>query len=83
VGYLGAIETSTNGMYDWSDGTPWDYTAPMNDGLSSSETRIIMNSDFKWHDSGTGGTVVPAICRLEAPAPGACSALGGTVVARN
>ena len=80
LGYLGAIEsTTTNGVWTWNDGTAWDYTAPMNDGLNSgSETRIIMNSDNLWHDAGAN--IYPAICRLESEDAGYCAGLGGTMV---
>jgi len=61
--YIGAEETSINGVYTWNDGTPWDYTPALNDGLSSGETRIAAAADGKWHDWGTGEVVWSVICR--------------------
>jgi len=62
--YIGAEETSVNGVWAWNDATPWDYTPSMNDGLNNVfETRIAAYTDGKWHDWGTGESSIPVICR--------------------
>jgi len=61
--YIGAEETGDNGVYVWTDGSPWDYTAASNDGLHSTETRIAAWTDGKWHDWGQGESVLHCMCR--------------------
>ena len=64
VSYLGAVETKINAKWAWTDGTPWDYTNPSNDGLKSSETRLAYNPGTpQWHDWGTGSDKLGVICR--------------------
>merc|ERR1712070_458047 len=82
--YIGAVETNDNGHgnmdgFMWSDGSTWDYTAPLNDGLHSSETRIALGSQNKWHDYGQGSHHLTAVCRVETTAS-ACASLGGATV---
>jgi hypothetical protein len=52
VAYIGAIETSTNGVYSWSDGTPFDYTTSWgDDGLdNTNESRIAAKATGMWSD---------------------------------
>ena len=63
--YLGAMESTKNGVWEWADGTPWDYTDPSNDGLANiRESRLAFSPGTpRWHDWGNGDATLGVVCR--------------------
>ena len=63
--YLGAIESTKNGVWKWADGTSWDYTDPSNDGLANiRESRLAFYpSTPRWRDWENGGAALGVVCR--------------------
>ena len=61
--YIGA-ESDGKGKWKWADGTTWWQPASgKTDGITgTSETRIAIKTDKKWHDWETGGANLGVVC---------------------
>jgi len=60
--YLGAEQTSVKGVYEWADGSPWDYT---DWGITETryEPRLAAWTDGTWHNWGNGDHIMHCMCR--------------------
>ena len=66
--YIGA-ESDGKGKWKWADGTTWWQPASgKTDGIrGTSETRIAIHTDDKWHDWFAGAATLSVVCAKAKP----------------